>query len=405
METHSNIAKKIRLTGAVAIIISAIQFLISGKYDLNSLTTYLLFLGISLVMNLLGLFCYKYWKEYKTTRTFLSLSLAMVPVHMAQLGAFVLNRFNKPLDTVMEVFNLALPEGTNLYFITFLSMLITIPTVVTGFKVLFRERAKTLSCFFLFSALTFLIPSRNVYVSTVVFSGLLTGALYLAKKLNGHRTFENNLAKTMIFLPGLILLGRTFLYPLEASFYMILCFVLTLALYFTPKDMFEKVETSSLVQGLYVFPLFMGAIFAKDIFKVPVYSIFIVFTLIQYVLSYSLHTSGRSQRILSSFSTVIMMITIIAECSLVFELFALIIPIFMTVKAFQLKEKQSLQISFCSTLVFGGYILAGSFRLPNLDNWLALSIIGLVLIFLAGFLEKNLGKIKERVMIFLKELK
>lgn len=405
MKTHSNIAKKVRLTGAAAIIISAVQFLISGKYDLNSLTTYLLFLGISLVMNLLGLFCYKYWKEYKTTRTFLSLSLGMVPVHMAQLGAFVLNHFNKPLDSVAGVFNLNLPEGTNLYVISFLSLLITIPIVITGFKVLFREKAKVLSSFFLLSTFAFLIPSRDVYVSAILFSGLLSGAAALSMKLRGHRTFENSLAKVMIFLPGIILLGRTFLYPIEESFYMILCFALTIALFFTPKDMFEKVETSSLMQGLYVFPLFMGAIFAKDIFRLPVFSVFIGYTLIQYALSFRLHTPGRSQRILSSFSSLIMMITVIGECGFLVELLALIIPVFMTVKAFQLREKQSLQVSFCNSLVFGGFILAGSVRLPNLDNWLVLSIAGLILIFAAGYLEKNLGKIKERVMIFLQELK
>ncbi|MDA8793182.1 hypothetical protein N9N67_08045 [Bacteriovoracaceae bacterium] len=382
----------LRGVGVFAILIAAIQFLLSGRMDLNSLSSHYIFLGINLLFNVLGIYSYKYWRELKTTRTFVSLSLLMVPVHMAQLGAFYLYQFNPQNSTIPNLLKLSLPDGSGLIVVSIVTFAVVISATILGFRILNREHAKSLIFSYLLGSFMFLLPFRTESFMGFGIGLLILESLITAVKLNTRKTPETRLSQLIVFIPSLILFARSFFYPIEVTFYIAIMFLLAIALY---RYMWKLVDNESLakfIQGSYALPLAFGLGQVAAWTSMTGLLAMIIFAIIIYCLSYNMLGKGDLFRYIASILTPFILVAVWADYGIIAEYISLLIPVSFMLVAYQFKEGGIFKLNFLTFILFFGQKTISIMSFQYLQNWYVLALLGAGIIFIAGFMERDLPR-------------
>ena len=286
MFSFDKTTKVLRWAGGGALVLSAIHFMMSGRYDMNSLSAHYLFLGLNAFLCVLGVASSSYFKEVKTARTFITLSLAMVPSQMAQLGAFIHSRMSQVRGNIPEMMELSLPDGVNLLLLAGISLVILLPIIYLGFSILFRSQKRVLSLNFMVSSLAILLPFREHHFVGPLLIAILAINFLCLKSLPQQRTFEANVSKALIFIPSAIIMGRNLLYPNSGLFWAYSLGILTFFLfYFTPKFI-ENTERAKLLQGASVFSLLLTLSCLSSVFSFNFTMSSIIFVVIVQFMSF-----------------------------------------------------------------------------------------------------------------------
>jgi len=208
------LTKILRGVGSLVLVASAATFLLQRWSAGNDIQRYFALLALTVVLSGAGFLCGLGIKETKGARTFLGLSLAVVPIHFAVLGGLIYSRF--ALDAThgwIPNYALWAAPSANAAVVTALAALfVLVPLSYVSYLSLARSRAKLLTAAYLAANACLLLPVRNPNVIgplVAAMAALLTkvelGAL---GKDTGLRTFEGRLVRLLMAVPALIMIAR-----------------------------------------------------------------------------------------------------------------------------------------------------------------------------------------------------
>lgn len=208
------LTRALRIAGAILVVASASTFMLQHWQRSGSdLIRYAMLVGQSLMLAAAAYFVGLSMREGRSARTFLGLVLATIPVSFAVLGGLVYSQFH--LEAVPRLPHYATwvaPSATSALLAVAGTLIVLGPLGVLSFTALARKEAKALSLAFFAANLLVLVPVREAAV-VVTLAGLCVVALL---RLETTRfavkaqldTFEGKLARTLVFVPPVIMLGR-----------------------------------------------------------------------------------------------------------------------------------------------------------------------------------------------------
>lgn len=204
-----------RSLGALAVLISLYTFLARGWDSGSDLTRYLIFIGHTVALAIVGLINGKFIREAKGARLLIILALVSIPINFSILGSFIFagshasNLIDYPFYMIWSVGSLK-----TALLIAGAALVVMIPICSLGFKVLSRNISTKASLLFLLSNIVLLVPFRQpmviAFLSIVVGVGLFVFYNQYLRKELALRTMEGKIAFFLQFMPITILLGRSF---------------------------------------------------------------------------------------------------------------------------------------------------------------------------------------------------
>jgi len=226
----------IRMAGTSAILFALYSFLLEGWKDSSDFSIFLIFLVHTGALTVLALGIGHFFKEGKGARSLLMLSLIATTINFSILGGLI--------------FSTALPDGLIQYpelvrwtanslsealLLTATGIVILLPAVVVGFRVLSRGMSKRVSILFLLSNLCLLIPLRAPISISLMALALVSITIMFNHKNTRQRTeaktFEGRFSLLIQYFPAMVLIGRNFfLYAQESLLIFTFCITLFIAL-------------------------------------------------------------------------------------------------------------------------------------------------------------------------------
>lgn len=259
-ELMKRLPSLLRILGTTALLVAMYSFLVKGWQSGGDVFRYLLMLGHTGAMAAIGLASGHWLKEGKGARLLLTLALVSVAANFAILGAFIYSQsaaglaLNYPGYVAWKVGSLS-----TALMITAAAMVVLLPVVLLGFRVLSRSMSSKLAALYLISNAALLIPLRNPHLVGYLVIGLSLLVLMVsrnaARQNISAKTNEGMMALVLQYLPMAVLLGRSiWLYSPE----LFLLTVLALTVFFALRQISIRLENSaeirSLVEGLSVLP-------------------------------------------------------------------------------------------------------------------------------------------------------
>ncbi len=218
------LTRALRIAGAFLVVASASTFMLQHWQAGNDLGRYAMLVGQSLLLTVAAYFVGLTVREGRSARTFLGLVLATIPVSFAVLGGLVYSQFHcEALVALPSYASWIAPSKLAAVLAVVVTLLVLVPLALVAFVALARKQARALTLAFVASNLLVLVPIRTPII-VVGFAGVALLALLeleLARFGVGAEldNFEGKLARSMPFLPPLILIGRVFhLYHVTAPF-------------------------------------------------------------------------------------------------------------------------------------------------------------------------------------------
>ena len=209
-----NYLKLTRGLGAILICIAAISFLLEGWTTMNGLERYLRFSGFYAAVFVIG----EYFKRSSEnlSRIFSSLTVVLGSAIAAQLGSFILDKY-KTNQVSSNFFPISLPEGAPLEIIIVLSLLILVSMIWRSLRTLESSQPRIEICYFVLTILSFLVPARssNFHAQILVAMFIL---FVLVEKKEISNSLKSSLSSLIRFSPIVVLFGRSLLYQKDISY-------------------------------------------------------------------------------------------------------------------------------------------------------------------------------------------
>lgn len=406
MNSENNVTGFLRGVGVISFILAAINFMVSGRYDLNSLHAHYLFLGVNVTIAILGILLRVFFNEKTSSKTFSGLSLALIPVHMAQLGAFIYSEYSYSDNSLPELLQLSLPDGTGLFFISSITILALSPMLYFGFKTLYQDKSNEHIKLYALSSLLILIPIREPsIIYGLIFTSCIANYFFSIIRMNFER-IEAKISATILYIPSAIMLGRLAFYPKDSLFYVIFTATATFLIFSIKRNMKKETHLDigmSIFGNLSLFFLSLSLYIYIGIKEIYMFAT--VYTALAIIVGYLTPRDGKVIRALASTFMLAIIVPSIKNYESSYELLLLLVPTAMTFVSTQNKERYSLAVSVL-TLLLSILILAAKFiTIPNLGAWEVLTIIGISLILLSGLYDKKKDQIQDYFSEFTKKLK
>jgi hypothetical protein len=259
-ELMKRLPSLLRILGTTALLVAMYSFLVKGWQSGGDVFRYLLMLGHTGAMAAIGLASGHWLKEGKGARLLLTLALVSVAANFAILGAFIYSQsaaglaLNYPGYVAWKADSLS-----TALLITAAAMVVLLPVVLLGFRVLSRSMSSKLAALYLISNATLLIPLRDPHLVGYLVVGLSLLVLMVSRNASRQnisaRTNEGMMALVLQYLPMAVLLGRSiWLYSPELFLLTVLALTVFFALRQISIRLNNSVEIRSLVEGLSVLP-------------------------------------------------------------------------------------------------------------------------------------------------------
>jgi hypothetical protein len=218
------LTRALRIAGAALVVASASTFMLQHWQGGNDIGRYAMLVGQSILLAAAAYFVGLTVREGRSARTFLALVLATIPVSFTVLGGLVYSRFHlEALSPLPHYASWVAPNDLSALLALAGTLIVLVPLAVVSMVALARGEARALTLAFTGANLLLLVPARSPALMTAVAGVALLGLLQLdlsrfsrAPRLD---TVEGKLARVMPFLPPLIILGRVVhLYETPAAF-------------------------------------------------------------------------------------------------------------------------------------------------------------------------------------------
>jgi len=210
----------LRIVGGAFLIASASTFLLHRWEQGSDLVRYGMLLLHTVLLTAAALFCGLGVKESRGARTFLAITLAIVPINATVLGGLVYSQFARDANRVMlgQDFLWVAPSALAALACVAVTASVLAPAAWIAFRALARSQATQLLLAFGLMNSLLILPWRLPAVTTLL---AVTGTLAVAAidaRLLRHapalRTLEGRIARGTLLLPVALLLARGMhLYP------------------------------------------------------------------------------------------------------------------------------------------------------------------------------------------------
>jgi len=214
MEQTNRLTKALRWTGSLALIASGLVFLIQGLGAVSSFERFLSFGALTGVLGGLGIFFGARLKEGKSARTFLALAAAATPALFAQIGAMMYSGVES--QYMPNFLDVAAPSMAIAGIAALGTSLVMTPILYLGFGAFFRAQAKQLMLFLLAGSLFLILPTRDNNMVAALILVQTIALLHFGRKLNADRAKagekESQIAMALPVIPIAIMVGRGLFY-------------------------------------------------------------------------------------------------------------------------------------------------------------------------------------------------
>jgi hypothetical protein len=259
-ELMKRLPSLLRILGTTALLVAMYSFLVKGWHSGGDVFRYLLMLGHTGAMAAIGLASGHWLKEGKGARLLLTLALVSVAANFAILGAFIFSQ-TPAASAVYYPGYVAWSVGSlsTALIITGGAMVVLLPVVFLGFRVLSRSMSNKLAALYLMSNAALLIPLRDPHLVGYMVIGLSLFVLIIsrntARQNISAKTNEGMMALVLQYFPMAVLLARSiWLYSPE----LFLLTVLALTVFFALRQISIRLDNTRdirrLVEGLSVLP-------------------------------------------------------------------------------------------------------------------------------------------------------
>lgn len=407
------ISQILRAIGALIIVASASTFLFQHWTPGNDLQRYLLLLGATGILSLGGLFCGLRLQESKGARTLLGLTLAVTPINFAIMGALLFSQFSWD-EAFAKLPNYATWVATSpamAVLATIGGLIVLGPLCHFSFMTLGHKQAKLFSTMFVLSNLTLLLPTRQPNLAAVVFV-LLSAALTCCEVRIFSRetmlnTFEGRLSRGILWVPALILVGRT-CYIYTPSQLFISAIFTTLALIniaFLPQLTDRKTWQSALqVSGTVLAGLawlnladVLTHTWPIDLqWTIPFYILPLAALLVP-ISRCAIGNGGNYRRAAAMIAILCAAANLLIYPSLPTSFFCLLISIGVLIYGYLAEQKIPFFSGAAGAVLGLGYHIKTAFNYYSLTGWGSLIILGVAIIIAASLLERNNSRLREKL--------
>lgn len=216
----------LRGAGALALAAAVLGLLFRNWSEGSDLYRYLMLLGFTVGMALIGFVSGRVIGDGKGARLLVTAALAAIPANFAILGAFFhrLWSWDGVLSAQREsVFAWSLGDAGQVLLVTAGAVALLAAVAYVGFLVLSRAVAGAFTAVYLLAGAAFLLPTRDLHLIALMLLALLALVIgLLARVRAGGRLLPTASAATargVLFLPLLLLLGRSvWFYDVDAMF-------------------------------------------------------------------------------------------------------------------------------------------------------------------------------------------
>jgi len=209
----------LRWCGSILVVFSAASFLIQGHEDMLPAYRYWITLAFTLLLCGCGLVCAYAFRETKGTRIFFALATGFMAVQVSQVSAMLHGYLFSAAEPMSPLLGWWQFDDISLLTVA-VNLLVTlgvlIPVVYAGFTMLARRRRGALSGAFYLGNALLLLPLREPGWMAVLLAGLLLFLRHNDRNVRDDSTMklaEGIAARAIVWIPALIMLGRSLLYP------------------------------------------------------------------------------------------------------------------------------------------------------------------------------------------------
>ena len=394
----------LRFVGTVTVLFALYRLMLQTWGNDSEVLRYLSLLGYSGLIAAIGLISSCWLNENKGARLLLTLALVSVPVNFAILGAFVYSYVNPGYAAVPVVISWHMDSPVTLLMIMGGALVVLIPMIFLGFRVLASAVVGKLSLWYLLSSALLLIPVRDAQIMSAAAFVLFILLFSLSKRLAASqvslKTGEGKIALSLQILPTGILLGRSLIFYSSGLFQFV--FLSAMLFVLLRQASFFVMEVNgffrNLLEKLSVIPaLFFGFSLATalgDMASFPPVLIFPLSALGSTIMLYELSTrASSSSGTYRGLASIILVLSFALTLWWNFDFENALLNLLAGTVAMGAGYKLQQQSLFVSGVVISGLGLSGQCFLLALNfdvnNWYLLAIPGVLTIFAASMIESR----------------
>ncbi len=209
------IASLLRIAGAIGIVGSMLMLLMQGWSVDSDINRYYKLLAETAILTLAGLLMSHVIREYKSARVCFGLALLSTIANFTILGALIFSTqtgnsitIDAPDHTLWEI-----PSGVSVIMLSILTTALLGGLALFSYSVFSRSNAKTLTISLMMCCSFIIIPWRSADSSSLLMALSAFIATITVFKINRReniiKTMEHKFALATLFIPALVMLGRT----------------------------------------------------------------------------------------------------------------------------------------------------------------------------------------------------
>jgi len=400
----------LRIIGTAALLIAMYSFLLKGWSGGNDVIRYLLMLGHTGVLAIIGLASSHWLKENKGARLLLTLALVSIPANFAILGAFIFSKAGlESLVQYPDYVAWTVDSLQTAFLTSGGALIVLLPITLLGFTVLARSMSKRLTLLFLFSNAALLIPTRDPLLVGLIVLGLaVIGVLFTrqSSKQVAAKTREGLIALGLQTLPLAVLIGRTlWLYSIDLFLFSIMTITIYIILrqvsaYLDKKSAWRNVlDMLSLFPALIMIPLMVTSLvdanFSITALILPISALVsaaMIYDIARKNIQYALHYRWIAAIVLA----IGVVLNMFVETGTLAAFISIIAGLGLFVLGYKNRQRGFFINGFILMIIGVVQQLYELVHHFDLGSWASMAVIGILTIVVASVIESKGGKIQQR---------
>jgi len=408
-----DLPRLLRSIGAVSLLAAISIFLLQGWENGNDIYRYLLLLGHTVGLVIIGFASGRWLGESKGARLLLIIALASVPANFAILGAFMYSQ--APLDAFHILYpSMAHWQVDNLTtaLVANIGGAVVLAAVsLLGFMVLSRKSARNLTVAFMLSNAALLIPIRTPEFIAVL---LLALTVLVAKQSfksaaadTALRTPEGVVARLLLYVPIGVILGRNlWLYAADGFMFAVLSAIVFIMFRQVSIQLSRESRLRNLLEICSAVPALTFAfgvcMVMADVMTRPETWMLPVFAVSTAALLLELSTRAARgalfyRRAAAAILSVALVTNLIVFSSVASAAICLLAGLLVLTYGYMMEQRIVFALGIVTLLAGLVYQMQFAIHMFNLGSWGSLAGLGVAAILVGSTLERHGAKIKSYV--------
>lgn len=408
-----DLPRMLRSIGAISLLAAISIFLFQGWENGNDVYRYMLLLGHTMGLAVIGFASGHWLKESKGARLLLMIALASIPANFAILGAFMYSQASMDALNVVypSVAHWQVDSLSTAIVANIAGLLLLAPVAWLGFLVLSRKSALRLTVLFMVTNAALVLPVRTPeYIAILLIALTLLVAKQSFKSATADtalRTPEGVIARLLLYVPLGVILGRNiWLYAADGFMFAvssIIVFILfrQVAIQLSRYSRLRKaLEIASIVPaltfGLGVCAVVSDVMTQDLVWMLPVFAISVSTLLIE--LSTRVAEGALVyRRFAAALVSVAVVSNLILFSNVATAAVCLLVGLLVLVYGYMVEQRIVFALGTITLLAGLVYQMQFAIHMFNLGSWGSLAALGVAAILIGSTIERHGAKIKLRL--------